>query len=80
MADTAALTALLLPMMVRAGHQKARSGGLIASAGIIAPIIPPSIPFVIFGVTANVSIGKLFLAGIVPGLMMGIASVPSPGG
>jgi tripartite ATP-independent transporter DctM subunit len=60
-------------MMVRAGHQKARSGGLIASAGIIAPIIPPSIPFVIFGVTANVSIGKLFLAGIVPGLMMGIA-------
>jgi tripartite ATP-independent transporter DctM subunit len=72
-ADTAALTALLLPMMVRAGHQKARSGGLIASAGIIAPIIPPSIPFVIFGVTANVSIGKLFLAGIVPGLMMGIA-------
>jgi tripartite ATP-independent transporter DctM subunit len=70
-ADTAALTALLLPMMVRAGHQKARSGGLIASAGIIAPIIPPSIPFVIFGVTANLSIGKLFLAGIVPGLMMG---------
>lgn len=72
-ADTAALTALLLPMMVRAGHQKERSGGLIASAGIIAPIIPPSIPFVIFGVTANLSIGKLFLAGIVPGLMMGIA-------
>ena len=72
-ADTAALTALLLPMMVRAGHQKARSGGLIASAGIIAPIIPPSIPFVVFGVTANVSIGKLFMAGIVPGLMMGIA-------
>ena len=58
-ADTAALTALLLPMMVRAGHQKARSGGLIASAGIIAPIIPPSIPFVVFGVTANVSILSL---------------------
>ncbi len=72
-ADTAALTALLLPMMVKAGHNKARSGGLIASAGIIAPIIPPSIPFVIFGVTANLSIGKLFLAGIVPGIMMGIS-------
>ena len=72
-ADTAALTALLLPMMVRAGHQKARSGGLIASAGIIAPIVPPSIPFVVFGVTANVSIGKLFMAGIVPGIMMGTA-------
>jgi TRAP-type transport system large permease protein len=72
-ADTAALAALLLPMMVRAGHDKARSGGLIASAGIIAPIIPPSIAFVIFGVAANVSITKLFLAGIVPGLLMGVS-------
>lgn len=72
-ADTAALAALLLPMMVRAGHDKARAGGLIASAGIIAPIIPPSIGFVIFGVAANVSIGKLFMAGIVPGLLMGVA-------
>ncbi|WP_157272388.1 TRAP transporter large permease subunit, partial [Azohydromonas aeria] len=72
-ADTAALAALLLPMMVKAGHDKARSGGLIASAGIIAPIIPPSIGFVIFGVAANVSISKLFLAGIVPGLLMGLS-------
>jgi tripartite ATP-independent transporter DctM subunit len=72
-ADTAALAALLLPMMVKAGHDRAKSGGLIASAGIIAPIIPPSIPFVIFGVAANVSITKLFLAGIVPGLLMGLA-------
>jgi len=72
-ADTAALAALLLPMMVKAGHDKARSGGLIASAGIIAPIIPPSIPFVIFGVAANLSIGKLFMAGIVPGILMGIS-------
>ena len=72
-ADTAALAALLLPMMVKAGHDKARAGGLIASAGIIAPVIPPSIGFVIFGVAANVSISKLFLAGIVPGLLMGAA-------
>jgi tripartite ATP-independent transporter DctM subunit len=72
-ADTAALAALLLPMMVKAGHDRARSGGLIASAGIIAPIIPPSIGFVIFGVAGNVSISKLFLAGIVPGLLMGVA-------
>jgi tripartite ATP-independent transporter DctM subunit len=72
-ADTAALASLLLPMMVAAGHDKARAGGLIASAGIIAPIIPPSIGFVIFGVAANVSIGKLFLAGIVPGLLMGVS-------
>jgi tripartite ATP-independent transporter DctM subunit len=72
-ADTAALASLLLPMMVKAGHDKARSGGLIASAGIIAPVIPPSIGFVVFGVAANVSISKLFLAGIVPGILMGVA-------
>jgi len=72
-ADTAALAALLLPMMVAAGHDRAKAGGLIASAGIIAPVIPPSIGFVIFGVAANVSITKLFLAGIVPGLLMGVA-------
>ncbi|URI06423.1 TRAP transporter large permease subunit [Aquincola tertiaricarbonis] len=72
-ADAAALAALLLPMMVAAGHDKARSAGLIASAGIIAPVIPPSIGFVIFGVAANVSISKLFLAGIAPGVMLGVA-------
>ena len=72
-ADAAALTTLLLPMMVAAGHDKARSAGLIASAGIIAPIIPPSIGFVVFGVAANVSISRLFFAGIFPGLMMGAA-------
>jgi tripartite ATP-independent transporter DctM subunit len=69
-ADAAALTALLLPMMVKAGHDKARSGGLIAACGVIGPIIPPSIGFVIFGVAANVSISKLFLAGIFPGLVL----------
>jgi TRAP-type transport system large permease protein len=72
-ADAAALASLLLPMMVAAGHNKARSAGLIASAGIIAPVIPPSIGFVIFGVAGNVSISKLFLAGIVPGLLLGVA-------
>jgi len=72
-ADAAALAALLLPMMVAAGHDKARSAGLIASAGIIAPVIPPSIGFVIFGVAANVSISKLFMAGIAPGVMLGAA-------
>ena len=70
-ADAAALASLLLPMMVAAGHDKARSAGLIASAGIIAPVIPPSIGFVIFGVAANVSISKLFMAGIVPGVLLG---------
>jgi tripartite ATP-independent transporter DctM subunit len=70
-ADAAALTTLLLPMMLTAGHDKARSAGLIASAGIIAPIVPPSIGFVLFGVAANVSISKLFMAGIFPALMLG---------
>ncbi|MGO4392898.1 TRAP transporter large permease [Variovorax sp. M-6] len=72
-ADAAALTALLLPMMVSAGHDKARSGGLIAATGVIGPVIPPSIGLVIFGVAANVSISKLFLAAIVPGLLIGAA-------
>jgi TRAP-type transport system large permease protein len=72
-ADAAALAALLLPMMKRAGYDTARSAGLLSSASIIAPIIPPSIAFVVFGVAANVSISKLFMAGIVPGILMGAA-------
>jgi tripartite ATP-independent transporter DctM subunit len=72
-ADAAALAALLLPMMNRAGYDPARSAGLLSSASIIAPIIPPSIGFVVFGVAANVSISKLFMAGIAPGLMLGAA-------
>ncbi|HSI58624.1 MAG TPA: TRAP transporter large permease subunit [Ideonella sp.] len=72
-ADAAALTALLLPMMVRAGHDKPRAAGLIAATGVIGPVIPPSIGLVIFGVAANVSISKLFLAAIVPGLLIGAA-------
>jgi tripartite ATP-independent transporter DctM subunit len=70
-ADAAALTALLLPMMVAAGHDKARAGGLIAATGIIGPVIPPSIGLVIFGVAGNVSITRLFMAAIVPGLLIG---------
>ncbi|MTH36145.1 TRAP transporter large permease subunit [Paracoccus limosus] len=72
-ADAAALGALLVPMMVRAGHDKARSVGLVASASIIGPIIPPSIAFILLGVTTNLSISKLFMAGIAPGLMIGLA-------
>ncbi len=68
-ADSAAVAALLIPMMRSAGYNVPRSAGLIASAGIIAPIIPPSIAFVAFGVTTQLSITKLFMAGIVPGLL-----------
>ena len=73
LADAAALATLLVPMMVRAGHDKTRAAGLVAAAGIIGPIIPPSIGFVIFGVAANLSITKLFLAGIMPGIYLGLA-------
>src|SRR5215204_5322372 len=52
-ADAAALSALLVPMMVAAGHDKARAGGLIAASGVIGPVIPPSIGFVIFGVVGG---------------------------
>ncbi len=72
-ADTAAVAALLIPMMRSAGYDVSRASGLIAAGGIIAPIIPPSIAFVVFGVAAQVSITKLFLAGIFPGLMMAAA-------
>jgi len=72
-ADAAALTTMLLPMMVAAGHAPERAAGLIAGSGVIAPVLPPSIGLIIFGVTANVSISKLFMAGIVPGLLMGLS-------
>lgn len=72
-ADAAVLGAILLPMMRSAGYDVPRSAGLIASASCIAPVLPPSVALVIFGVIANVSIGKLFMAGIVPALLMGLA-------
>lgn len=75
LADTAALATILLPMMKRQGYPMHTSAGLIASGGIIAPIIPPSMPFVIYGVTTNTSISALFLSGIVPGIFMGIGLI-----
>ncbi|MDM0113665.1 TRAP transporter large permease subunit [Variovorax sp. J22R133] len=72
-ADTAALASVLVPMMRNAGYDVNRSCGLIACGGIIAPVIPPSIGMILFGVTGGVSITKLFIAGIVPGVMMGLA-------
>ncbi|HEX4329890.1 MAG TPA: TRAP transporter large permease subunit [Burkholderiales bacterium] len=72
-ADTAAIGALLIPMMRGAGYDIPRSSALIAAGGVIAPVIPPSIGFIMFGVIANVSIGKLFLAGFFPGILMGVS-------
>ncbi|AEQ52584.1 TRAP transporter large permease subunit [Pelagibacterium halotolerans] len=72
-ADSAALAAILVPMMRDAGYNVPRAAGLMASGGIVAPVIPPSLAYIIFGVAANVSITGLFLGGIVPGLMMALA-------
>ncbi len=72
-ADAAALATLLLPMMNKAGYERARSAGLLSAAAVMGPIIPPSIGFVVFGVAANVSISKLFIAGIFPGLLLGLS-------
>jgi tripartite ATP-independent transporter DctM subunit len=74
-ADTAALAAILVPMMRAAGYNVGRACGLMAAGGIIAPVIPPSIGFLLFGVVANVSVTKLFFAGMVPGVMMGLSLV-----
>lgn len=71
-ADVAALGAVLIPMMVKCGYNKPRSTGLICASALTAPIIPPSIPLIILGVTVNLSIGKLFVMGIAPGIFLGL--------
>ena len=71
-ADTAALGAILIPMMVAQGYNKNNTTGLVASVGIIGTVIPPSIPMILYGVVGGVSITQLFMAGIVPGLIMAV--------
>lgn len=75
LADAAAMASILLPMMRKHGYPVATSAGLIAAGSVIGPIIPPSMAFVIYGVTTNTSISALFISGIAPGLMMGAALV-----
>ena len=69
-ATTSAVGSLLIPSMEQKKYDKKFSSTLVAAAGAIGIIIPPSIPFVIYGVTTSTSISDLFLAGIIPGLMM----------
>ncbi len=71
-ADAAGTGSVLIPAMTRAGFSPAFSAAVTASASTIGPIIPPSIPFVLYGVMASVSIGQLFLGGAIPGVLMGI--------
>ena len=72
-ATVVAIGSIMVPAMVKAGYDLRFSLALIASAGTIGVIIPPSIPFITYGITANVSIGDLFLAGIFPGIIMGLS-------
>ncbi len=69
-ADTAALGAILIPMMVSRGYKKRSATGLVCAVGIIALVIPPSIPMIVFGVISGASITKLFIGGALPGLLM----------
>lgn len=71
-ADSAAIGSVMVPNMAKQGYSKAFAGGLVAAAGTIGIIIPPSIPLLIYGFVGNVSVADLFLAGVVPGLIFGI--------
>lgn len=69
-ATVAAIGSIMLPSMAKAGYAKDTSAGLVAAAGALGPIIPPSIPMIIYGVTMNLSIPAMFVAGVVPGLVI----------
>lgn len=71
-ADCAATGTVLIPAMDRAGYSKAFASALTAAAATLGPLIPPSIMFVLYGAIANVSIGKLFIAGVIPGLIVAL--------
>jgi len=72
-ADSAAVGSVMIPAMARKGYAKDFAAALIACAGTIGTMIPPSIPMIIYGVTTGTSIGGLFIAGVVPGVLMGLA-------
>lgn len=72
-ADVSALGSILIPLMVEAGYRRDRSTGLVCASSLMAPIIPPSLPLIVLGVTVELSIGKLFMAGIFPGLLLGFS-------
>ncbi|NLY41949.1 MAG: TRAP transporter large permease subunit [Desulfovibrionales bacterium] len=71
-ATVAAIGALTIPAMIERGYDKYFAGAIVASAGAIGVLIPPSNPFVVYGISAQVSIGDLFIGGIVPGILTGL--------
>lgn len=71
-AATAAIGGIMMPIMRDKGYEDTFSAPLIACGGSIGPIIPPSIPLLLYGTMANVSVGKLFIGGFIPGIIMGL--------
>jgi len=71
-ATAVAIGMVMIPAMRQAGYEEDVSAAVTATASCMGPIIPPSIPFIVYGVIANVSIGALFLGGVIPGLMLGV--------
>lgn len=74
-ATVAAIGGIMIPHMVKEGYSKRFSAGIVSAAGSIGVIIPPSIPFVIYGISSGVSISEMFLAGIIPGILIGLALI-----
>jgi C4-dicarboxylate transporter DctM subunit len=74
-ADTAAVGSVLIPSMKKKGYDKNFAASIIATGGSIGVIIPPSIPMIIFAFIANISVGKLFIAGILPGILIGVSLI-----
>lgn len=72
-ADTSAVGRVLIPAMIRAGYHPGFAAALTAAANVVGPIIPPSITFILIGVMTNLSITKLFIAGVLPGLLYSLA-------
>ncbi|RXT04796.1 TRAP transporter large permease [Ammoniphilus sp. CFH 90114] len=72
-ADTVAVGKMMIPVMEKKGYDKGFASATVATAGTIAVVIPPSIPMIVYGVTAGVSIGALFTAGIIPGILIGLS-------
>lgn len=71
-ADASAVSSVMLPVMEKEGYSKTFAAAINAAAAVIGPIIPPSIPMIFIGVISGISIGKLFLGGVIPGLLMGL--------
>ena len=77
LADCAGIGGVLVPEMIKRGYDRPFTAAVIAAASTIGPVIPPSIPFVIYGSIAGVSVGRLFLAGAIPGILIGLVLMAS---